>query len=193
LKENDMIRTSLRAAVLAAACLAGMPGAEAAVLPVEIDPTIAFASTGDVTVLSVAAIPPFFPATVGASADALAATGFGATDQPFSLTGDGFETSTFAVGTALSGSTVDLSFQDEDTIEIVYGGLSGGFAAVFGDRVLLTLTGDGDFAPDALGEFTTFTASVAINPVTQVIPVPAALPLLLGALALTGAVARRRT
>lgn len=99
----------------------------------------------------------------------------------------------------LGGSQSDLGFEfsstDQDTIEILFSGLTGSAASSFGSSVLAVITGE--FGNDETVLFDTgfgsTQASIVINPVdTAVIPLPATLPLLASALLSAFAISRRR-
>ena len=105
--------------------------------------------------------------------------GFTITDGPTFLAGD------------LQQSGFEITSGGRDTIGLLFAVTGGSAAAEFGPLVLATLTGDfGDDVAAVFGSGFTAPASLDLRPAT-VVPLPATLPLLVGALALIAL--RRRT
>lgn len=75
----------------------------------------------------------------------------------------------------------------DDTLEFLFGSLSGSSATDFGPQILVTLTGEfGDESDFFDIGVTDIATSLTAAPVAGVIPLPGAAPLMLGGLILLG-------
>lgn len=98
-------------------------------------------------------------------------------------------------GLFLGGLLSDVGFEIDplgnDTLEFLFGDLTGGAASEFGPRALAVVTGEfGSSIPDLFASgFDSASADIRIN---AVIPLPAALPLFATSFVLLGAVSARR-
>jgi len=121
--------------------------------------------------------------------------GFSLTDPTSDFTGgfDVFDDDGF--GFFLSGDLIAVGYT-EDVFEFQFGNLVGSAAADFGDSVLMVVTlfdslGDNPFA--GLVDFESYGASISVSSVVpSAVPIPAALPLFLSAIAGLGWLGRKQ-